>query len=143
MDVQVKVLVVTSVSLILRHNNIKINIHYKFANRYNISPLGCVGGSFVGLGLLKDICLREWTTVQPVFSNVEFRRVSNAELLGFRVAGSRGGNGGGEISSLGGRIGLFGTCFTYIWSKFFTFLKKITITYCPICYEVQCKIFLL
>ena len=61
-------------------------------------------------------------TVQPVFSNVEFRRVSIAELLGFSVAGSRdgtgrGGNGGGEISSLGGRIGVFGACFAYICSK--------------------------
>jgi len=53
---------------------------------------------------------------------VEFRRASNAELLGFSVTGSRGGNvtvcpslrggsGGGEISSLGGRIGAFGACF--------------------------------
>lgn len=57
-------------------------------------------------------------TTQPVFSNVEFRRVSDAELLEFSVVvesrggnGSfRGGNGGGGISSLGGRIGAFGAC---------------------------------
>lgn len=59
---------------------------------------------------------------------MEFRRVSNAELLGFSVVESRGGNvascpslrggnGGGEISSLGGRIGAFGACFAYIFSK--------------------------
>lgn len=60
--------------------------------------------------------------MQLVFSNVEFRRVSDAEPLGFSVVvGSRGGNviggisfrggnGGGEISSLGGRIGAFGAC---------------------------------
>jgi len=56
---------------------------------------------------------------------VEFRRVSNAELLGFNVAGSRGGNGGGEISSRGGRIGAFGACFAYICSKqIFYFLRE-------------------
>lgn len=59
---------------------------------------------------------------------MEFRRVNNAELLGFNVVGSRGGNvtgcpslrggnGGGEISSLGGRIGAFGACFAYVCSK--------------------------
>lgn len=56
-----------------------------------------------------------------MLSNVEFRRANNAELLEFSVGGSRGGsvtggtslrggNGGGDISSLGGRIGAFGAC---------------------------------
>lgn len=68
---------------------------------------------------------------------MEFRRDSNAELFGFSVAGSRGGNvtscpslrggnGGGEISSLGGRIGAFGACFAYIFfeANFLLFQRK-------------------
>lgn len=64
--------------------------------------------------------------VEHVLSNVEFRRANNAELLAFSVGGSRGGsdtggirggNGGGDISSLGGRIGAFGACLAYICSK--------------------------
>jgi hypothetical protein len=59
-----------------------------------------------------------------VFSNVEFRRANNAEVLAFKVGGNRGaslrgGNGGGEISSLGGRIGAFGACLIYIYLKQF------------------------
>lgn len=54
--------------------------------------------------------------LEHVLSNVEFRRSNNAELLEFSVGGSRGGmsfrggNGGGAMSSLGGRIGAFGAC---------------------------------
>lgn len=88
---------------------------------YIFLPLGCVGGSFVGLGPLKDICRRGWALDEHVFSNVEFRLVNNAEVLGFNVLGSLGGNvvkgksllggnGGGEVPSLGGSIGAFGAC---------------------------------
>lgn len=51
-----------------------------------------------------------------MLSNVEFRRANNVELLEFSIDGSRGGtslrggNGGGDISSLGGRTGAFGAC---------------------------------
>lgn len=58
--------------------------------------------------------------MQHAFSNVELRRASNAEVLELSVDGIRGnvtggmslrgGNGGGEMSSLGGRIGAFGAC---------------------------------
>lgn len=68
-----------------------------------------------------------------MLSNVEFRRANNAELLEFSVDGSRGGsvtggmslrggNGGGDISSLGGRIGAFGACLAYICLKVTNFL---------------------
>lgn len=49
-------------------------------------------------------------TVQDVFSNVEFRRANNVKLFGFNVVGTRGGNGGGGISSRGGSNGAFGVC---------------------------------
>lgn len=63
-------------------------------------------------------------------SNVEFRRNSSAEVLGFSVGSTRGGNvadggrggkGGGDKSSLGGRIGAFGACLACIQpqSEFF------------------------
>lgn len=57
---------------------------------------------------------------------MEFWRANKAELLAFSVGGSRGGsvtgnirggNGGGDISFLGGRIGAFGACLAYICSK--------------------------
>lgn len=55
-------------------------------------------------------------------SRFEFLLASKAEVLGFNVAGSRGGNiiggksflggngGGGEVPSLGGNKGAFGAC---------------------------------
>ena len=74
------------------------------------------------MGPLKDMCRRVW--LEPAgheFSRVELRLASNAELLGFNVAGSRGGNvpvggsrrggsGGGDTPSRGGNIGAFGVC---------------------------------
>lgn len=74
----------------------------------------------VGLGPLRDVCLRKCTVVEHVFSSVEFRLASSAELLGFSVRSRggkitggrslRGGNGGGDVPSLGGSIGAFGAC---------------------------------
>jgi len=62
---------------------------------------------------------------------VEFRRANNVELLEFSIGGSRGmslrgGNGGGDISSLGGRTGAFGACLTYVCLKlnFLDFLHQ-------------------
>lgn len=54
-------------------------------------------------------------------SKFEFRLINKAELLGFSVAGSRGGrvaggkslrggNGGGDVPSRGGNNGAFGAC---------------------------------
>lgn len=66
---------------------------------------------------------------------MEFRRANNAELLGLSVGGSRsgislrGGNGGGDLSSLGGRIGAFGACFVYIFSKLYFLVLYQTIIF--------------
>lgn len=93
----------------------------------NDLPLGgWEGGSCVGLGPLKDMCLRAWPVLMgQEFSKVEFRLSKSAELLGFKVAGKRGGmfdegrsrrggNGGGDTPSRGGNIGALGACRAYI-----------------------------
>lgn len=61
--------------------------------------------------------------LEHVLSNAEFRLASSDELLGFNVGSRggnvtggkslRGGNGGGDVPSLGGSIGAFGACLAY------------------------------
>ena len=85
----------------------------------------------MGLGPLKDMYLRGCVEFKVLPSRVELRRANKAELLGFSVAGSRGGrvagrslrggNGGGDVPSRGGRIGAFGACRAYETNKILTF----------------------
>lgn len=73
----------------------------------------------MGLGPLKDMW-RRGTVAGIVPSSVELRRASSAEATlgaGMRggnvITGGRsrlGGNGGGEVPSLGGNIGALGAC---------------------------------
>lgn len=84
----------------------------------------------VGLGPLKDMCLRDAPVLIGIeFSRVELRLAKSAELLELRVAGKRGGNveegrsrlggnGGGETPSRGGNIGAFGACRAYGFKHF-------------------------